>query len=180
MGRVPNHTLPSSQLDKCTADWRQGTWAVRFSGVPDAKHSHCRPSNAWRRHIWVWHWISFLPQAIQIRVDLFRAKWSELDGPNLFVPKWHWTEMNVRVCDIVRIVNSDTLCQRCKTHFSSRATQRKIYSQTCQVKSWCNNYVRITTTSNCFLCFTTILSSNTGQLWILRCNSNRHHNCFKL
>ena len=41
-------------------------------------------------------------RAIQIGVDQFWAKWRKLAGPNLFLRhKWHWTERNVKVGDLV-------------------------------------------------------------------------------
>ena len=49
-------------------------------------------------------------RAIQIGVDRFWAKWRELAGPNLFIrPKWHRTERNVKVGDLVWIADPNAL-----------------------------------------------------------------------
>ncbi|RXN38928.1 gag-pol fusion poly [Labeo rohita] len=49
-------------------------------------------------------------RAIQIGVDMFWKKWSELAGPNLFVrPKWHRTQRNVAIGDIVWIADQNAL-----------------------------------------------------------------------
>ena len=49
-------------------------------------------------------------RAIQIGVDRFWAKWRELAGPNLFVRhKWHRTERNVKVGDLVWIADPNAL-----------------------------------------------------------------------
>lgn len=49
-------------------------------------------------------------RAIQIGVDRFWAKWRELAGPNLFIRhKWHRTERNVKVGDLVWIADPNAL-----------------------------------------------------------------------
>lgn len=49
-------------------------------------------------------------RAIQIGVDMFWKKWSELAGPNLFIrPKWHRTQRNVAIGDIVWIADQNAL-----------------------------------------------------------------------
>nr|XP_046228584.1 uncharacterized protein LOC124050275 [Scatophagus argus]XP_046241340.1 uncharacterized protein LOC124057310 [Scatophagus argus] len=49
-------------------------------------------------------------RAIQIGVDMFWKKWSELAGPNLFVrPKWHQSQRNVAIGDIVWIADQNAL-----------------------------------------------------------------------
>ena len=49
-------------------------------------------------------------RAIQIGVDRFWAKWRELAGPNLFIrQKWHRSERNVRVGDLVWVADSNAL-----------------------------------------------------------------------
>ena len=49
-------------------------------------------------------------RAIQIGVDQFWAKWRELAGPNLFGRhKWHRTERNVKVGDLVWIADPNAL-----------------------------------------------------------------------
>lgn len=49
-------------------------------------------------------------RSIQIGVDMFWKKWSELAGPNLFIrPKWHQTQRNVAVGDIVWIADQNAL-----------------------------------------------------------------------
>lgn len=48
-------------------------------------------------------------RSIQIGVDMF-WKWSELAGPNLFIrPKWHRTQRNVEIGDIVWIADQNAL-----------------------------------------------------------------------
>ncbi|KAL2087329.1 hypothetical protein ACEWY4_018388 [Coilia grayii] len=49
-------------------------------------------------------------RAIQIGVDMFWKRWSELAGPNLFIqPKWHQRQRNVAVGDIVWIADPNAL-----------------------------------------------------------------------
>lgn len=49
-------------------------------------------------------------RAIQIGVDMFWKKWSELAGPNLFIrPKWHQSQRNVAIGDIVWIADQNAL-----------------------------------------------------------------------
>lgn len=49
-------------------------------------------------------------RAIQIGVDMFWKRWSELAGPNLFIrPKWHQKQRNVAVGDIVWIADPNAL-----------------------------------------------------------------------
>lgn len=49
-------------------------------------------------------------RAIQISVDMFWKKWSELAGPNLFIrPKWHHTQRNVEVGDVLWIADQNAL-----------------------------------------------------------------------
>ncbi|XP_062390564.1 uncharacterized protein LOC134078562 [Sardina pilchardus] len=49
-------------------------------------------------------------RAIQIGVDMFWKKWSELAGPNLFIrPKWHKTQRNVAVGDVVWVADQNAL-----------------------------------------------------------------------
>ncbi|XP_065152486.1 uncharacterized protein [Paramisgurnus dabryanus] len=49
-------------------------------------------------------------RAIQIGVDRFWKKWRELAGPNLFIRhKWHRTERNVKVGDLVWIADPNAL-----------------------------------------------------------------------
>ncbi len=49
-------------------------------------------------------------RAIQIGVDRFWAKWRELAGPNLFIRhKWHRTERNVKVGDLVWVADPNAL-----------------------------------------------------------------------
>ncbi|KAL2088696.1 hypothetical protein ACEWY4_015595 [Coilia grayii] len=49
-------------------------------------------------------------RAIQIGVDRFWAKWRELAGPNLFIRhKWHRSERNVEVGDLVWIADPNAL-----------------------------------------------------------------------
>lgn len=48
--------------------------------------------------------------SIQIVVDRFWNKWRELAGLDLFIRhKWHRTERNVKVGDLVWIVDSNVL-----------------------------------------------------------------------
>lgn len=49
-------------------------------------------------------------RAIQIGVDMFWKKWSELAGPNSFIrPKWHQTRRNVKIGDAVWIADQNAL-----------------------------------------------------------------------
>lgn len=49
-------------------------------------------------------------RAMQIAVDMFWKKWSELPKPNLFIcPKWHRTQRNVKVSDILWIADQNAL-----------------------------------------------------------------------
>lgn len=49
-------------------------------------------------------------RAIQICVDMFWKKWSELAGPNLFIrPKWHHTQRSVKVGDTMWIADQNAL-----------------------------------------------------------------------
>lgn len=53
-----------------------------------------------------WRWL----RAIQIGVDMFWRKWSELAGPKLFIrPKWHWSKRNVEVDDNVWVADQNAL-----------------------------------------------------------------------